>query len=301
MTASRSAIKARRTSAGATANGAVQVTPTSKTDPPGGTEPAMAWHPVRSEPAGLRIERQIKAAILAGHYKVGEFLGSENDLAQQLGVSRLPVREAVGRLQALGLVEVRTGAAGGVRVAAGKPDSIAELLAILLVLDGLEAEEVLVAQRIVEVAAVGMAARKASPAALARMRAALAEAERLVEQPEAFTAASMAFHAAVGAASQNRFLSIMMQAIALALERVNAPDTTIEIARKVAGRHRKLLLAIAAGDEVTSVALITRHLEHVHGHIRARLGGAAEPRLGPRRSVPAAKRRSTRLNQTPDE
>ena len=241
-------------------------------------ETALAWIPIRSEPAGLRIERQIKAAILKGQYRVGEYLGSENDLAAQLGVSRLPVREAVGRLQALGLVEVRTGAAGGVRVAAGKPDGIAELLAIQLVLDGLEAEEVLVAQRIVEVAAVGMAARNASAAALESMRQALAEAERLVEQPEAFTAASMAFHAAVGVASQNRFLSIMMQAIALALERVNAPDTTVEVARKVAARHRKLLQAIEAGDEAASVALISRHLEHVHAHIRARLAGDASDR-----------------------
>jgi len=246
--------------------------------PPANDDVAFAWCPVRSEPAGLRIERQIKAAILSGRCKVGEHLGSENDLAAQLGVSRLPVREAVGRLQALGLVEVRTGAAGGVRVAAGKPDGIAELLAIQLVLDGLEAEEVLVAQRIVEVAAVGMAARNASPSALARMRLALAEAERVVEQPEAFTSCSMAFHAAVGVASQNRFLSIMMQAIALALERVNAPDTTVEVARKVAARHRKLLQAIEAGDETASVALISRHLDHVHGHIRARLARDAPNR-----------------------
>lgn len=246
--------------------------------------PPMAWRSARSEPAGSRIERQIKTAILSGQIRAGDFLGSENELAANMGVSRLPVREAVGRLQALGLVEVKTGAGGGVRVAAGRPDHIAEILAIQLVLEGLDAEQVLAAQRIVEVAAVGMAARNATSDALALMRSALDEVERLVEQPKVFTAASMAFHATVGAASQNRFLSIMMQAIAIALERVHAPDTTVEVARKVAGRHRQLLHAIEAGDEAASIALITRHLEHVHGHVLARLAANPAPAPGSRHS-----------------
>lgn len=236
------------------------------------SEGPVQWQAVRSEPAACRIERQIKAAILGRQFQVGDYLGSEHDLSAKLGVSRLTVREAIGRLQALGLVEVRTGAAGGARVAAGRPEHIAELLAIQLVLEGLEAEQVLVAQRIVEVAAAGMAARCAQPEDIATMELALARAERLVERPDAFTAASLAFHAAVGEASRNRFLSIMMQAISLALERVMAPDTTVEVARRVVARHRKLMQAIKAGDEETSMRLISQHLDRVHLRVRARLG-----------------------------
>ena len=107
-------------------------TPLGTTPPvnPRAIDPSLPWRSARTEPAACRIERQIKSAILSGQFKVGDYLGSENDLAAKLGVSRLPVREAVGRLQALGLVEVRTGAAGGVRVAVGKLDHIAELLKI---------------------------------------------------------------------------------------------------------------------------------------------------------------------------
>lgn len=255
---------------------------TKKIDPapaPRAVAQPIGWRSARSEPAGSRIERQIKAAILAGQCRPGDFLGSENDLAASLGVSRLPVREAVGRLQALGLVEVKTGAGGGVRVAAGKPDHIAEMLAIQLVLDGLDAEQVLVAQRIVEVAAVGIAARSAKADDIDGLERALAEAERLSENPKAFTAASMRFHAAVGAASGNRFLSIMMQAVALALEQVTAPDTTVEVARRVAANHRKLLNAIKARDEAASVQLINRHLDRVHAHVRRRLAAELQATL----------------------
>jgi GntR family transcriptional repressor for pyruvate dehydrogenase complex len=183
----------------------------------------------------------------------------------------LPVREAIGRLQAVGLVEVRPGAAGGTRVALGRPEHIAELLAIQIVLEGLEADQVLVAQRIIEVAAVAMAARGAKADDIARMEHALDKVERLIDNPDRFTAASMAFHAAVGEASRNRFLAITMQAISLALEQVTAPDTTADVARSVAARHRKLLIAIKAGDEAASVQLISRHLDRVHARVRARV------------------------------
>ena len=253
---------------------------------PAGSTAPIQWRTVRSEPAACRIERQIKAAILDRQFQVGDYLGSEHDLSAKLGVSRLPVREAIGRLQALGLVEVTTGATGGARVAAGRPEHIAELLAIQLVLEGLDADQVLVAQRIVEVAAAGMAARCAAPEDIARLESALAQAEHLVETPNAFTAASMAFHAAVGEASRNRFLSIMMQAIALALERITAPDTTVEIARSVVSRHRKLLQAIKAGDEVASVKLISQHLDRVHARVRARLAEGATQTVRTRMAHP---------------
>ena len=103
------------------------------------------------------------------------------------------------------------------------------------------------------------------------MTAALTRAEALVQKPKEFTAASMAFHAAVGDASRNRLLSILMQAISLALEQLTAPDTTTEVARRVVVRHRKLLQAITEGDEEASVNLISRHLDLVHAGVRSRL------------------------------
>ena len=228
---------------------------------------------VRIEPAALGIERQIKAAILKGQFRTGDHLGSEHELASKLGVSRLPVREAMGRLQALGLVEVKTGAGGGARVAAGNPGHVAELLAIQLVLAGLDAGHVLETQRIVEVAAAGLAAKHAGPAEIEQLETALRDAEQAVNDPSCFPAAAMRFHAAIGDASGNRFLSVIMRAIALALEQVVAPDTTVELARSVVLHHRKLLQAIKSGDEIGANRLLNRHLDRVHLRIRNRLAG----------------------------
>ena len=56
-----------------------------------------------------QIAEQIRAAILAGKFLVGARLPAERDLAQQLGVSRPSVREALIALEVEGWVEVRTG------------------------------------------------------------------------------------------------------------------------------------------------------------------------------------------------
>ncbi len=56
-----------------------------------------------------QIADQLRAAIQAGEWQVGERLPAERDLAKQLGVSRPSVREALIALEVEGFVEVRTG------------------------------------------------------------------------------------------------------------------------------------------------------------------------------------------------
>src|SRR3954462_8123045 len=56
-----------------------------------------------------QIAEQLRALIRPGEYDVGARLPPERDLAQQLGVSRPSVREALIALEVEGLVEVRMG------------------------------------------------------------------------------------------------------------------------------------------------------------------------------------------------
>src|SRR4051812_11214573 len=61
------------------------------------------------------ITRRIERSIVSGELQVGDYLPAERALCEQLGVSRSVVREALGRLASLGLVESRHGS--GTRVA----------------------------------------------------------------------------------------------------------------------------------------------------------------------------------------
>ena len=55
------------------------------------------------------IEGHLKTMIVNGELKPGQKLPSERELQDSLGVSRLPLREALARLQALGLIQIRHG------------------------------------------------------------------------------------------------------------------------------------------------------------------------------------------------
>jgi GntR family transcriptional repressor for pyruvate dehydrogenase complex len=67
----------------------------------------------------IQIAEQITALIDSGEFRPGRQLPSERDLAQELGVSRPTVREALIALEVAGLVEVRIGVGAFVRAAPG--------------------------------------------------------------------------------------------------------------------------------------------------------------------------------------
>jgi GntR family transcriptional regulator, transcriptional repressor for pyruvate dehydrogenase complex len=75
----------------------------------------MALQPVSRRSVPEDVFAQIVAEVLSGEMQPGETLPSERRLAEVLGVSRPAIREAMKRLSAAGLVEVRQGDATTVR------------------------------------------------------------------------------------------------------------------------------------------------------------------------------------------
>ena len=74
----------------------------------------MSFAPVKRLKLAEQLASSIRSAIIQGTYGPGDTLPSERDLAGQFEVNRSSVREAILRLEAWGLVEVKQG--GGTRV-----------------------------------------------------------------------------------------------------------------------------------------------------------------------------------------
>jgi DNA-binding GntR family transcriptional regulator len=129
----------------------------------------------------------LRDAILAGRFPAGARL-RQTDLADQLGISRTPIREALGRLEYEGLVRLMP--RGGVSVAVLDLEAAAALYDVREVLDGLAAR---------------LAAQRASKADLARLDQALAAMAQCLERGDAnqWFAAHVQFHDAIFAASGN--------------------------------------------------------------------------------------------------
>ena len=221
------------------------------------------WTPARAESASSRIVKQVRDALFEGSLHPGAFLGSEKELCEQFQVSRLPVREALGRLEAMGIVEIKAGLYGGARIAHGNLGKYAEALAIQLKLVGVTEEEMFDAQLAVESLAVELAAQKASPEDLLRLTEILDEAELLLDDPEGFTKQSLSFHLALVESSHNRVLIAQMQAFLEVLYVSYLPWITPRIAKQVFKRHRTLVEQISQGDAQGARESIVYHLNRV--------------------------------------
>ena len=64
----------------------------------------MPIEPIKKSNVSEEVFEQMKTLISTGEWKAGEKIQSENDLAKTFGVSRVSIRAALGRLNALGLV-----------------------------------------------------------------------------------------------------------------------------------------------------------------------------------------------------
>lgn len=232
------------------------------------------WEDTRSPSVSARIVELVRAALFRNKLKPGDMLGSETDLARKLGVSRVPVRDAFKSLQAMGIVEVKMGANGGARIAAGDPTRFADALAVQFKLVGMSAEEMFEAEIAVEGSAAVLAADNATDDDLAALRAILSELADVANDAQAFTRTGLRFHFGVVEASHNRALIAYERALIDVLYDAYAPQTTPELARRVIAKHTQVYRHIAARDGAKASAAITAHLRQVRGRVLADIHAA---------------------------
>lgn len=150
--------------------------------------------------------------IREGRLKPGQKLPSVVELAAAYGVGRSTIREAVSALKAMGWIDVRQG--GGTYV---KPVLPSELKtgADMLFQEAKSLAELLEVRRVLETGAAALAAQHRTSADLSRMREALLEMEKGLQEHDTGKSdrADVAFHLAIAAASGNSLLIGMMESL----------------------------------------------------------------------------------------
>lgn len=210
-----------------------------------------------------RIVDEVREALFDKRLRPGDFLGTEKELAERAGVSRIVARDALRTLQALGVVEIKVGAGGGARIAHGNPALFAEALAVQLGLAGITVREMMDAQRAIETTTAELAAENATPEDLVRLRRSLAEHEETIADDAAYTRTCMRFHLAVAEASHNRVLVAQL----LSLQHVSWPaenrTLTAPVARHILDVHRQLVDLIEARDAAAARRLMDDHVRMI--------------------------------------
>lgn len=188
-----------------------------------------------------RVYKRIREGIRMGEFHRGQRL-REEDLARKLNVSRTPVREAIRRLSADGLVEVSP--SRGMRI---------------IDLDKQQMRELYSLRQILEKAAARLAAQHASLADIAAMEDILV-AGKSAREPAEVARLNRAFHRAIREASHNRYLESVLAQLSDSLALL--PGTSYPGRPELAHReHREILAAIKARDAEKVEQLMHRHIE----------------------------------------
>jgi DNA-binding GntR family transcriptional regulator len=215
------------------------------------------------------VYRVLLDAITDGTLAPGERITQE-EIAEQLRVSRSPVLQALRMLKKDGLIEDAPGR--GVQVAALDPQWVGHLYEVRGALDALAARLAAQARHVID------------PALIARGRAA-SEGTDL----KAIIDADMAFHNAIYAASGNPLIAESANRYWMHLRRVmGAVHRSSTQRSSLWDEHQAIADAIAQGDAERAVLLTDMHVRRARTNVVQRLGELLAGNTGPHHALPVA-------------
>lgn len=226
------------------------------------------WQPVSGKRSSSQIVTQVMDRFFDG-LRPGEWLGTEGQLAERFGVSRVTVRDAVRELEARGVVDVRVGKRGGLRIAEQAPEHLGDALAVQLHLMDVSWDEVLEAQQALEPHSARLAAQRATAEDVAMLREVVALSRAAIGDPQRFTELALEFHQTIADAARSRVLGSTLAALQRVQVAQHAPQTSKARARRVVDAHEGILQAIVDGDADLASARMVEHLLVVHRKGRA--------------------------------
>jgi DNA-binding GntR family transcriptional regulator len=195
---------------------------------------------------GRDAYERLVADIRAGRLKPGDRL-TETEIAERLGISRTPVREAIRQMESDGLV-----------------NHIPRVGAAVRTLDYTEITELYEMRAVLEGTAARFAARAVSEVELAELDAINAEMAAATDT-SSLSDANHLFHAALLNAARNRFLVKSVEAVQKTLL-ILGPSTMEEGSRaaQAIAEHERLLSALRAHDCDAAEAVMRAHIESAH-------------------------------------
>lgn len=220
---------------------------------------------------------RLRDLIISGQLKPGSRLPPEQELASQLGVSRSSMREAVRALTYMRLIEVRRGlgtfVAGleparlleGVRIAAeaARDDTIFDIFDV---------------RRLLEPAAVGIAASRITQAELAELRGHLDAMRAAAGDPAEFMRHDEAFHDRIAHAAGNAWLEALLRG--LATPTIQARTRRLRAGQQVPQltitQHERIFDALVARDTALAEATSLMHIATTADGLRTLLSGEGD-------------------------
>jgi GntR family transcriptional repressor for pyruvate dehydrogenase complex len=219
----------------------------------------MSHVSTRTLSANATVVMALKQAISDGTYPPGALLPAEEELVRRIGVSRVPLREGIKQLEAMGWLRIERGT--GTRVTPPDFSVIEPTVEFLARFEVLRFGHVHQLRRIVEVEVAADLARNHPVDLVQRLRAANGEIASDTAKPEGYVDADLRFHDLLLDASPNPLFPRLMAGFRkyMTLSRrlsFSGPEAVLETVRA----HEAVIAAIERGDADGARAAMLDHL-----------------------------------------
>jgi DNA-binding FadR family transcriptional regulator len=215
------------------------------------------------------VLRHIEDSLRSGELKLGDRLPGERALAEQFGISRASVRDAIRSLEVMGVVRSATGSGpnSGTIVVSDPSSALGVALRMHVASHHLPVKDVVEARIMMETWSLEHAASAAwSPEQLDDARRLLEAMDDNALPSQVFTLLDSQFHVALSTLAGNVVVSTMMESMREAIrsyiddavERRGGWDTTLDTLRE---QHRGIFEAVEARDGERSARLVREHIE----------------------------------------
>lgn len=222
-----------------------------------------------SERAHDAVLRHIEDSLRSGGLKLGDRLPGERALAEQFGISRASVRDAIRALEVMGVVRSATGSGpnAGTIVVSDPSTALGSALRLHVASQRLPVKDIVEARVMMETWSLAHAADAPwEPEQLKEPRMLLDAMDDPELPSPAFTALDAQFHVALSALAGNAVVSTMMDSLREAIreyvdEAVRARGLWDDIASELRHQHRGILEAVEARDGERAARLVREHIE----------------------------------------
>jgi GntR family transcriptional regulator, transcriptional repressor for pyruvate dehydrogenase complex len=198
----------------------------------------------------------------------GERIGTEQEMADEFGVSRPTLREALRLLSASHLIRVGRGRTGGIFVAStpseGMSRNVSESIALMLAAQSISMEELLDARLSLEVPIAGRAAVNADDGIVARLEQAIEDATGHQPGTDPFNTADSRFHQILAEASGNDLLHALTGWILEVLQPSLVATISLRVdPEAILAQHRAILRAVRRHQRLAAERAMQAHIEYL--------------------------------------
>ena len=222
--------------------------------------------PLSRKTLANQVATELQKYIVTNGIVPGDRLPSETELTTALDVSRSTVREALKSLELIGMVTRRP--RRGCVLQEMDMNALAEAMEPAFFHSEDDINELFIARKTLEVAALPLVAERAVEADYARMESALSRVEDDLQAHRVPVDEDIAFHEALMGAAGNKFLT-QISALVRAFFRTEtlmplvnrmADDMDTDGFRESLDQHRQIIAALRRGDVVTAQRVMQEHL-----------------------------------------